>query len=111
MYDRDLGPNWGYGSDAWRKEMAAMDRQLVMGPQYDLGDYLGPGAKRVVINDTLPAGQMFVTGAEIILSQVGWERLIAALKRKEECRVAVRRIIDREMGDVLVWLREAGHEV
>lgn len=96
------------GGQFWPK---AYDQALQIGPQYDLGGHLGPGAKRVVINDNLPAGQMFVTAGEVILSKVGWEHLIAALKRKEECRVSVRRILEREMGDVLTWLRGAGHEV
>lgn len=68
-------------------------------------------AKSVIINDNLPAGQMWVTEREIILSKRGWENLIARLKVMDEARVAVRSIVERVMADELAWLRGAGHDV
>jgi hypothetical protein len=96
------------GGELWPQ---AYDQHLELSPAYDLGGLLPGPVKRVVINDYLPAGQLFVTENEVILSKVGWERLIARVKLMNECNVAVRRIVEREMGDVLEWLREAGHDL
>jgi hypothetical protein len=98
------------GSDLWPK---GYDQELEVNLAMDLelSGRIGPMAKRVVINEYLPAGQMFVTEGEVILSKLGWEKLIATLDRQQECRKAVRRIVERELGGVLAWLREAGHDV
>lgn len=89
------------------------EQNLVIEPKYDIGGHLPPGAlpKTVVINDYLPAGEMYVTEREIILSHKGWENLIKHLDLQAQCRVAVHVIVERELGDVLRWLRGAGHEV
>lgn len=96
------------GGDLWPQ---AYDRNLEVSPMYDLSGPLGPGAKRVVINDYLAAGQMYVTEGEIILSKLGWDALLAHLDRQKYVREMVSRIVEREMGDVLTWLREAGHDL
>lgn len=89
------------------------EQVLEMSPAYDLGGYLGPGllAKRVVINDYLADGMLYVTNEEIILSKRGWQSLVSAIQRRNECNVALRLIVERELGDVLSWLRAAGHDV
>lgn len=86
-------------------------REPRVDPAYNLGDYLGPAGKRVIINDYLADGQMYVTEGEIILSKRGWESLLAYLDRQQYVRQQVARILDSKMGDVLEWLREAGHDV
>lgn len=87
------------------------DQTLEMNPAYDLGGLLAGPTKRVVINDYLPAGLMYVTPGEVVISKVGWETLVRYLRMRNECNVAVRRIVEDKMGDVLAWLRGAGHEV
>lgn len=86
------------------------EQTLELNPAYDLGGLLPAAAKRVVINDYLPPGTLYVTEGEVIISKIGWEHLVRFIQIKNECNVAVRRIVEREMGDVLAWLREAGHE-
>lgn len=90
------------------------ERQPVVDPSYDLGGYL-PGAgwstKQVIINDNLPAGVLYATEREIILSRRGWELLLARLEVINEARVAVSAIVERVMAAELAWLRGAGHDV
>jgi hypothetical protein len=87
------------------------EQTLELNPAYDLGGYLPGPVKRVVINDYLPDGTLYVTPNEIILSKRGWEAVVRLIQIRNECNVAVRRIVERQMGDVLAWLREAGHDV
>jgi hypothetical protein len=111
-YDRNYtnwAEQWAPGGPAWpRYEEATM--HFDGSKSGELTTYL-PGGKHVVINDWLPAGQMVVTEREIILSEHGWEQLIRWLDVKSQCTAAVAAIVERELGDVLAWLREAGHEV
>lgn len=76
--------------------------------RYD-GQWLG--AKMVVINDWLPAGVIMATEQEVICSTETWEGIYQALERRNWCQANLHRILHREMGDVLSWLRRAGHEV
>jgi hypothetical protein len=112
-YDRNYtnwAEQWAPGGPAWpRYEEATMHHDSSRSSE--LTFLLGPGSKRVVINDYLPAGQMVVTEQEVILSPVGWERLTQVLKRKELVRSGVQRIVERVLANELAWLREAGHEV
>jgi hypothetical protein len=96
------------GGAMWPK---AYDAGLVTDPGSNLYAYLGPSSKRVVFSDYLPAGHMIVTEREIIITHAGWEKLVAFLKRQQECRDAVRRIVERELAAELAWLRGAGHAV
>ena len=86
-------------------------RELEISPAYDLSGLLPYPAKRVVINDYLPDGMMYVTPGEVIISMYGWNKLVWWIQMKNQCNVDVRRIIEREMGDVLAWLRGAGRDV
>lgn len=108
---QDILDHWGPGSPAWEETVKQYDKQLEVAVEYNLGGTLGLGAKQVVINDYLPAGQLYVTEGEIILSKLGWEALLAYLDRQQYVKATVSRIVEREMGDVLAWLREAGHDV
>lgn len=113
-YDRDvseLAGRWGPGSEAYESVVPQYDRQVLMAFDGSLSGRLGPWAKSVVINDYLPAGEMYVTDREIILSHKGWENLIKHLDRQSQCKLAVNAIVEHELGDVLSWLREAGHDV
>lgn len=85
--------------------------ELTLSPAYDLGGMLPSGAKTVLINDYLPDGTVYVTENQVILSARGWDGLVRFLRIRSECNVVVRRIVERELGDVLAWLREAGHDV
>lgn len=110
-YDRNYAnwaEQWAPGGPAWPK---AYDQVLTTDGSRDLSLYLGPSAKRVVINDYLPAGQMFLTENEVILSKRGWEQLIQFVRRQEIVRGDVMAIIEEQMGDVLAWLRGAGHDL
>lgn len=69
------------------------------------------GAKQVVINDYLPPGVVFATETQVILSSEGWDGLLNWYHRKRYVENAVKSIVNRKMGDVLRWLREAGHDV
>lgn len=97
------GPMWprGYGQEL----------QIAFELDAELSTRIGPSSKRVIINDYLAAGQMYVTDQEIILSRHGWEALLAQLDRQQYAREMVSRAFERGMPDVLAWLREAGHEV
>jgi hypothetical protein len=81
------------------------------GEPYDLGGWVGPGAKQVVINDYLPDGVLYTTPTEIVLSKRGWEKLVQALERKAIVEGDVRAIVETVLRRELTWLRAAGHEV
>ena len=84
-----------------------------LSPPYDLGGLIPGGflVKQVVINNYLPDGKVYITDGEVILSKRGWDKLVSTLQIRNECNVTVRRIVDDKLGDVLHWLREAGHDV
>lgn len=98
------------GGDLWPRQYG-QELQIAFELDAELSTRIGPSAKQVIINDYLAAGQMYVTDHEIILSRHGWEALLAQLDRQQYAREMVSRIIEREMGDVLTWLRGAGHDV
>lgn len=95
------GPLWAAGYDS----------AIETGHRFDLGNLVGWSAKRVIINDYMPPGQLYATAHEIIISRDGWDALIRQIKLQQECKAAVQRIINDKMGDVLAWLREAGHDI
>ena len=68
-------------------------------------------AKSVIINEDLPHGMLYVTEHEIVISPVGWNVLIAWLKRQADVRADVSAIVERVMARELAWLRGAGHDV
>jgi hypothetical protein len=76
--------------------------------RYD-GQWLG--AKMVVINEWLPAGVMIATEREIICSTGTWEQIYQALERRNWIKARLHDILADQMGDVLSWLRGAGHDV
>lgn len=96
------------GGEIWPK---GYDQRLEISPKYDLGGHLGPGAKRVVINDHLPAGVLYMTDHEIILSKHGWDALLVAIDRQQRVRDDVRVIVEEGLDRELAWLRAAGHDV
>jgi hypothetical protein len=65
------------------------------------------GGKDVLINEALPDGVLLVNDTQIMLSRRGWEALLRQIHITED----VRRIVEDRMGDVLAWLRAAGHAV
>ena len=65
------------------------------------------GSKDVIINDALPDGALLVNETQIMISPRGWASLLRRLQVIED----VQAIVEDRMGDVLAWLREAGHHV
>jgi len=65
------------------------------------------GGKDVIINDALPDGALLVNETQIMISPRGWASLLRRLQVIED----VQAIVEDRMGDVLAWLREAGHHV
>lgn len=100
--------------------LAEYDRQItelaeLYGPNpagmpFDQGGWI-PGGKRVVLNDWLPADQVIMTAGELFVSAGGWKNIKAFWERQEIIREDLPPIIERRLGDVLAWLREAGHDV
>jgi hypothetical protein len=70
-----------------------------------------PGGKAVIVNDWLPDNAVLSFPDRIVVSPKGWKRVQWWLEGQEHIAAHLPRIIESELGDVLVWLREAGHDV
>jgi hypothetical protein len=77
---------------------------------------------QVVINDYLPTGAIIVSDDTVTMNQKPLRRTIVmnreSLRRtimwytaREVALHDIKRIVEREMADVLTWLRGAGHDV
>lgn len=69
------------------------------------------GAKVVVFNDLIPPGVIYTTEREVFCTEETWNTIYRRLKIRMDAIRDVRRIVGRQMADVITWLQEAGHDI